>query len=201
MVLVLPEFRGRGLATRRVACEHALADLAWRDIAAILDATPDGHPVYVDEGFVDSWGFSPLPARRTSARRRIGCAPQSAAAPPRPAPAGVSAPARDADWPAMPRHRRPAFGADRAALLRSLAARLPRAAQVAERAGRIEGFVLGRDGREAAQIGPLWAADDASVARDCSTPRWRRSTGPVYLDLTDRHARLLPSMRSARGFA
>ena len=40
MVLVLPEFRGRGYAS--LLLRHALGELAWRGIAAILDATPAG---------------------------------------------------------------------------------------------------------------------------------------------------------------
>ena len=52
MVIVLPAFRGRGYASQLL--EHALGELAWRGIAAILDATPDGHPIYVAKGFVDT---------------------------------------------------------------------------------------------------------------------------------------------------
>ncbi|MFO1299626.1 MAG: GNAT family N-acetyltransferase [Burkholderiaceae bacterium] len=195
MVLVLPEFRGRGYASRLLA--HALNELAWRGIAAILDATPAGHPIYVPMGFVDSWEF-----RRY---RREATAPTE---PARHAPGeridadarGLDVrPLRDADWPSILGIDRPAFGADREALLRSLAARLPSAAHVAERNGRIVGFVLGRDGREATQIGPLLASDSATT-RALLDAALAAVEGPVYLDLADRYAELVPWLQS-RGFA
>ncbi|MBX3592019.1 MAG: GNAT family N-acetyltransferase [Burkholderiaceae bacterium] len=195
MVLVLPEFRGRGYASQLLA--HALNELAWRGIAAILDATPAGHPIYVPMGFVDSWGF-----RRY---RREAAAPT---APARHAPAerieadarGLDVrPLRDADWPSILGIDRPAFGADREALLRSLAARLPGAAHVAERDGRIVGFVFGRDGREATQIGPLLAGDPVTT-RALLDAALATIDGPVYLDLADRHVELVPWLQS-RGFA
>jgi len=185
MVLVLPGFRGRGYATRLLA--HALDELAWRGIAAILDATPDGRPIYLPLGFVDCWGFSRY-WREASAR-------------PKPGPVETVAvrPLRDTDWPAILGIDRPAFGADREALLRSLAARLPRAAHVAEHDGRITGFVFGRDGREASQLGPLLAPDTAT-ARALLEAALCTIDGPVYLDLADRHADLLDWLQS-RGFA
>lgn len=195
MVLVLPEFRGRGYASQLL--RHALGELAWRGIAAILDATPAGHPIYVPLGFIDSWGFRryrrEAPAPGASVR---GTAIPPVSAGERPA---AVRPLRDTDWPSILAIDRPAFGADREALLRSLAARLPGAARVAERDGRIVGFVFGRDGREASQIGPLLAAD-AAVARALIDAALSSLDGPVYLDLTDRHAELLPWLQS-RGFA
>lgn len=207
MVLVLPEFRGRGYATQLLA--HALDELAWRGIAAILDATPAGRPIYLPLGFVDCWGFSRY-RREAPAGTRSGSAGTAAA---RPVPAAASSspgvtetsesaavrPLRDADWPAILRIDRPAFGADREALLRSLAARLPRAAHAAEHNGRITGFVFGRDGREASQLGPLLAPDTAT-ARALLEAALSTIDGPVYLDLADRHSDLLPWLQS-RGFA
>lgn len=186
MVLVLPEFRGRGYASQLL--RHALGELAWRGIAAILDATPAGRPVYLGQGFVESWGFR---RHRREARPRVD-APREGAG------AVVARPLRDTDWPSILAIDRPAFGADREALLRWLAARLPAAAHVAERGGRLTGFVFGRDGREASQVGPLLADDDetASALLDAALSRL---DGPVYVDLTDRHAQLLPWLQS-RGF-
>lgn len=185
MVLVLPEFRGRGYASRLLA--HALDELAWRGIAAILDATPAGHPIYLPMGFIDSWGFR---------RYRRETAPSTVLDV---APALDVRPLSDADWPSILGIDRPAFGADREALLRSLAARLPGAAHVAERHGRVVGFVLGRDGREATQIGPLVARDPAAAC-PLLAAALAAIDGPAYLDLTDRHAGLVPWLQ-ARGFA
>ncbi len=56
MVLVLPEFRRRGYAS--LLLRHALDALAAEGRAAVLDATPAGHAVYVQEGFADTWGFA-----------------------------------------------------------------------------------------------------------------------------------------------
>src|SRR5204863_2274052 len=55
MVLVLPEYRRRGYATRLL--RRALEDLSAERRAAVLDATPAGHDVYAEEGFRDTWGF------------------------------------------------------------------------------------------------------------------------------------------------
>ena len=195
MVLVLPEFRGRGYASLLLA--HALNELAWRGIAAILDATPAGHPIYVPMGFIDSWGFRRYRREATAATTPARHAPgERIEADAR----GLDVrPLRDADWPSILGIDRPAFGADREALLRSLAARLPSAAHVAERDGRIVAFVFGRDGREATQIGPLLASDTATT-RALLDAALATVEGPVYLDLTDRHVELVPWLQS-RGFA
>ena len=55
MVLVLPEQRRRGFATQLL--KKALAENSASGLASILDATPEGHAVYVREGFGDTWGF------------------------------------------------------------------------------------------------------------------------------------------------
>ena len=192
MVIVLPAFRGRGYASQLL--DHALGELAWRGIAAILDATPDGHPIYVEKGFVDTWGFR----RYRREARAVAAAPAGRTTGSGTRDAGIR-PLRDADWPSILTIDRPAFGADREALLRSLAARLPRATHVAERGGRITGFVFARDGREASHVGPLLAADEGT-AHELLDAALSTLGGPVYLDLTDRHACLLPWLQS-RGFA
>src|SRR5437660_1308677 len=73
-------------------------------------------------------------------------------------------PITDADWPALCTYDAAAFGAERSAVLAGLRGRLPLAELIAERAGRIAGFLLGRDGRIASQLGPL-IADDDTIAR------------------------------------
>ena len=78
---------------------------------------------------------------------------------PRPA-TSIVRPIGDADWPALCAMDAAAFGADRGALLPRLRGRLPAAELIAERHGRIAGFLLGRNGRSASQIGPLVAEDD-----------------------------------------
>lgn len=180
MVLVLPGHRGQGLAARLL--RHALAWLDERGLMPVLDATPAGHPVYLKEGFVDTWGFAryrrealPAASRPTQGTRR-------------------TRPLSEADWPAIAALDAPVFGADRLPLLRTLAQRLPAAARVLEGSDGLQGYVLGRDGREAAQIGPLVAADDAA-ARALLDDALCTVDGPVYADLCDHRGALLPALR------
>jgi GNAT superfamily N-acetyltransferase len=182
MVLVLPSQRRRGHATRLLRI--ALEDLRARRLTPILDATPAGRAVYLQEGFHDTWGFRRFELRRAPA------APENAQ--------GVR-PLQEADWPALLELDARAFGASRVPLLRSLASRLPAAALVAERDGALEGFLLGREGREACQLGPL-------VARDAGTARALLAAGlaavppPLYLDIVDREPGLGAWLESL-GFA
>jgi ribosomal protein S18 acetylase RimI-like enzyme len=176
MVLVLPAFRRRGHAQRLL--RHVLQHLRAQRRGAVLDATPAGHAVYVQEGMVDTWGFARY-------RREAGAAPPS-----RPG-AQATRPLRDSDWPAIEAMDTPAFGASRTALLRTLAQRWPQAARVAETAGQLRGFVLGRDGREAHQVGPL-LADDEGSAQALLGEALAAAPGAVYVDLLDRQARMQP---------
>lgn len=201
MVLVLPGQRGRGLAARLL--RHALAWLAARGLTAVLDATPAGRPVYLKEGFVDTWGFvryrREASAPRTTAPTAVAAASAAAPGPGPAASAPRSRPLTEADWPAIAALDAPAFGADRLPLLRTLAQRLPQAARVCDSDGGLRGCVFGRDGREAAQIGPLVAADDA-VAQVLLADALAAVDGPVYADLCDHRGALLPALRGW-GFA
>lgn len=161
MVLVAPEARGQGHASRLLRV--ALDDLAARRLLPLLDATPAGRPVYLKQGFVDAWGFERwrckvLRGAAATAALTAGAtvgAPQ--AAPPR------ARPLRESDWPALAACDAAAFGASRLPLLRALAARLPSAAWVVDGMHGPRGLLLGRDGRTALQLGPL-VADDGAVA-------------------------------------
>jgi len=93
-------------------------------------------------------------------------------------------PIADADWSALCAYDAAAFGADRSALLQCLRGRRAPAELIAERNGRIAGFMLGRNGRSASQVGPLIAEDDAT-ARALLTRALPAMEGPVYLDFAD----------------
>jgi len=139
MVLVRPDRRREGIATALMHWAMTAAREAGVRCVA-LDATPLGRPVYARSGFAAAFGF---------ARWRL-----TAAIPDVP---GV--PVRrvgDGDWPALLALDARAFGAPRPALLRAFAARLPDAAWIAADGS---GYVLGREGRLAPQIGPVVAAD------------------------------------------
>jgi GNAT superfamily N-acetyltransferase len=177
MVLVHPAHRRKGYASQLL--RTAIADLRNRALTPILDATPAGHEVYLQEGFSERWGFKrfflheqkPLPAAEPGVR-----------------------PMRDSDWNEILRLDREAFGASREPLLRALHRRLPEAALMIEG----EGFVFGRDGREARQIGPL-VARNAHAARTLLAHALRAVEPPLYVDLAD-HASLR-GMLEASGFA
>jgi GNAT superfamily N-acetyltransferase len=186
MVLVTGSYRRRGLATRLM--RWAMDDLAAASLVPILDATPDGREVYRRLGFEDSWGF-----HRLIRREREGTA--SAAL----APAGVTIrPITDADWHAVCAYDALAFGAERSAVLAGLRSRLPAAELIAERAGRIAGVLLGRDGGLAAEIGPLIAEDDA-IAAALVTSALDGIQGPLFVDFAD-SKRELRNLLDAHGF-
>jgi GNAT superfamily N-acetyltransferase len=186
MVLVSPEFRRLGFASRML--RRALAYLQWRGLAAILDATPAGHEVYVQEGLRDTWSFQ---------RHRLGES--------RPVSGWQDVSGlklrnlADGDWPQILGLDLPAFGASREPLLRALAARLPEAALVAERGKKICGYLLGRDGREARQLGPLVAAD-LPAAQALLAHALERVPAPLYIDIVDRHSSLR-NWALTRGFS
>ena len=172
MVLVLPDHRRRGHASRLLRV--ALDDLRASKLKPVLDATPAGREVYRQEGFQDTWTFkrfvlhSSPPRVNGRARRPISWR---------------KALELDAD----------AFGGDREWLLRALQKRLPDAAL-----GTADGFVLGRDGREARQIGPLVARDEAT-ALELLEQALDTVAAPVYVDVVD-HAPRMQDWLQQRGF-
>jgi GNAT superfamily N-acetyltransferase len=171
MVLVAGEYRRQGLATQLM--RRAMDELAAAGLVPALDATPDGRAVYRRLGFTDSWGFARL------IRRERQAAPAFAA------PAGVTVrPVTDADWPALCAYDAAAFGAARGAVLAGLRGRLPPAELVAERAGRVAGFLLGRDGMLAGHLCPLIADDDA-IACALVARALDALDGPLFIDLAD----------------
>ncbi len=177
MVLVLPEQRRQGYASRLL--RRAIEDLESRELLPVLDATPAGREVYQYEGFEDRWPFSRLSLNSLA---------------PAPAGAGVRA-LEEADWRWMLELDRAAFGASREGLLRALAKRLPAAALVSEEQ---KGFVLGRDGREARQVGPVVASDEPT-AMALLSHALAAVEPPVYLDVVG-HAPALREWLEGRGF-
>ncbi len=176
MVLVSPQHRRHGYASRML--RRALAYLQSLGLAAVLDATPAGHEVYVQEGLRDTWSFQrySLPeARPVSDWQNVSGLNLRCLA--------------EADWPQILALDLPAFGASREPLLRALAARLPEAGLVAERGDKICGYLLGRDGREARQLGPLVAAD-LPAAQALLSHALACVPAPLYIDIVDRHSSL-----------
>jgi GNAT superfamily N-acetyltransferase len=176
MVLVAVDCRRRGLASWLLRyCVDRLLD---RQLVPVLDATPAGRPVYLGLGFHDCWSMRRLALQR--AIRGDDSEQRDNA---------LIRPLQAADWPAILAYDRAVFGGDRAALLHRLADRLPRAALVAERSGRLAGFLFGRDGRVMTQLGPL-AAEDAAIAEALLRHAFLVQPPPLAIDLADRHERL-----------
>jgi GNAT superfamily N-acetyltransferase len=185
MVLVMPQFQRRGLAT--TVLRHALGWLGERGMAGVLDATPAGHAVYAQEGFVDAWGFA-----RYRREAGVPMPPLSDRSDVRPIAA--------ADWLSLEPLDEATFGASRMPLLRALAERWPGAARVLGSGHETRGYMFGRDGHEAHQIGPL-RAEDMAGAKALISVAMREAPGAVHLDLLDaRKPELLPWLE-AQGFA
>ena len=183
MVLVAQAFRRRGIATRLLA--RCIESLRAAGMVPVLDATPAGREVYKPLGFLDGW-----PIQRW---RRSGDVPAAPAAP-----RGVRA-MREDDWPSVLGLDAEAFGCDRAPLLSRLKKRCESFSCVAEQGGRLRGFLLGREGRIATQLGPIVAAD-ADAATALAAWAAARVPSPVIVDALERHepfARWL----AANGFA
>lgn len=173
MVLVLPEHRRKGHATRLLRV--ALAELQASHLTPVLDATPAGREVYRQEGFRDAWSFKRF--RREPATAAINGQAAGAIA-----------------WRKALELDAEAFGGDRQWLLRALQKRLPQCAL-----GTPEGFVLGREGREAEQIGPLVARNEAA-ALALLEQALGTLAGAVYVDVVD-HAPRIQQWVQERGFA
>jgi GNAT superfamily N-acetyltransferase len=168
MVLVSPEHRRRGHASRLL--RKAIAHLEEQGLTPVLDATPAGREVYRQEGFRDTWAFKRFQAAASPAakERKTWSVPDFSI---------------DVE----------AFGADRSALLRALQKRLPQCAL-----GAPGGFALGRDGREAQQVGPLVARDE-DTALELLEAALAAAPRPVYVDVVD-HAPRMQAWLEQRGF-
>ena len=172
MVLVAGDQRRRNLGTQLLKrCIDALRN---QDRVPVLDATPAGRPLYRALGFEETWGYHRLARGNAQPMRDDTNAACDT----------IVCPIADADWPALCAYDAVCFGADRSALLQRMRGRLPAAELVAKRHGRTAGFLLGRNGRTASQIGPL-VAEDNDVARALLTRALPAIEGPVYIDFAD----------------
>jgi GNAT superfamily N-acetyltransferase len=184
MILVTSTFRRRGLATHLM--ERCIAALRSRGLVPGLDATPEGRTVYRSLGFKDVYRIT----------RFIADAPRL---PRKPPPAGVELRRMGAgDINAVARYDAPIFGADRAFMLEHLRERRPGRAFIAVCDAKIRGYVLTRDGRASAQIGPL-VAEDAVTALALLSRAIGSNSGPLCIDLLDRH-RAIAKELTAHGF-
>ena len=174
MILVTQAFRRRGIATRLMrACMDALQG---HGLVPALDASPEGREVYLRLGFRDVYRTT----RMFAPGGRAAVAGESAAV-------GETRSIDPANLPGVLAWDRAPYGADRSYMLEHLHGRLPEAAFLSGRGGRIRGMVLARDGRTCAQVGPL-IAEDAETAVTLLRRAFDAIPGPVCLDIADHHA-------------
>lgn len=180
MVLIAGEYRRRGLATRLM--ERCIETITASGLVPVLDATPAGRTVYLGLGFQDSWPF-----QRMLLKERVKAAEDISSL--------AVEPVTDKDWNELCAYDAKWFGADRSAVLSRLRGRLPEAEALVRRSGEIAGFLLGRRGRRAVQIGPL-VADDPETAAALLEYAAGAVAVPVYIDVMDDKAALIEQLRS-----
>jgi GNAT superfamily N-acetyltransferase len=171
MILVHPEFRGRGIAAQLMTmCISYLKQKQVRSIK--LDATDMGRPVYLKLGFKDEEPViryineNQEPAARASEHIT-----------------------EVLDWSEIAKLDNAAFGADRIALLKNLSVNGP-AVQYSKSGTSDFGFGFARAGFHANFIGPV-VATSAPAAREIMQSLLARLSGnPVLMDI-------LPSNKQA----
>lgn len=151
MVLVDPDYRGRGLGTGLL--ERAIKHLDDLGIRAVkLDATPQGKPLYEKLQFLPEYEIGRWTRRRSPS--------EAAQAPGFGARESISPELLDTICKAD----REVFGAERGFLLKSVHEDAPDFTIGIMRSGRLEGYAFGRRGSFADHLGP-WMATDESAAR------------------------------------
>ncbi len=172
MVLVTAPRRRRGLASQLL--RGAIDDLRSAGLVPVLDATPAGREVYRGLGFTDAWSFARYARPAVSTTHDLASGGH-----------GIDVRSiTDAVWREICAYDAAAFGSERSRLLAGLRGRMPSAELVALRGDRLVGFLLGREGRIATQLGPL-IAEDAAAARALLTRALATIFGPVFVDLAD----------------
>jgi GNAT superfamily N-acetyltransferase len=180
MVLVDPDYRGRGIGTELLEKTIDYLD-AHRIPTMKLDATPQGKPIYARLGFAAEYEIERWELRRAA---------EAATAPAASAPAGLEE---------ILRVDREVFGADRGDLLRSLDREAPAFTLATHLHGRLTGYALGRRGSRADQLGPWMARDEAS-ARELLEEFLRRSgRETIFLDCLKENPFARPLLHQ-RGF-
>lgn len=173
MVLVTPSEQRKGLATQLLG--WAIERCTERGLIAGLDATPAGRRVYEKLGFLDVYGVKRLQRGGGSRAAAVSMNPNVHKA-------GAGELAAIAEFDA------PRFGADRSPLLERWHLRQPGLAYVALD-GRLTGYCLAREGRNATHVGPLVADDDATAIALLEAAL-TKIDGPCFIDVPDRQERL-----------
>jgi GNAT superfamily N-acetyltransferase len=174
MVLVAKDSRRHGIGTRLLG--RAIEEVSERGRIGGLDATELGRPVYLPLGFRDLYAISRLRLEGSVLAERplADCAIR---------------PLMPADLPAVAAFDAPRSAMRRGHVLAYLFEQMPGAALLAESEGRVAGYVLGRPGRIAFQLGPV-VADEGPVALALVSLALSCVNGPAVIDIPDAHAGL-----------
>ncbi len=185
MVLVTADLRRKGVGTDLL--RRCIAEAEQGGHAMGLDATELGRPVYLPLGFRDLYRIS----RWRLERKPALISP----------PAGLTIKPLTAEtlelllaWDSE------RSGLQRRAILCHLRDRQPAMALLAERKGNPAGFVLGREGRLATQIGPLVAEDD-EAALALLQAAMQAAPAPYFIDVPDSRIEMRAWLESQGGSA
>ncbi len=187
MVLVTSGWQRRGLATELL--KHSMDGLRGRGLVPGLDATEGGREVYAPLGFRDVYPIVRMRADRIDPGRLPKTSRNSVRS------------IEKYDAESVRTYDRAVFGAGREALLDDLRGRAPDLAWLADEGS---GFVLGRDGRVATQIGPL-SADNIDAAKALLGRALENTAGPTFIDVPAGQAEFVDYLAGAgfrpqRGF-
>jgi GNAT superfamily N-acetyltransferase len=181
MVLVDPQFRDKGIGTALLG--KALDHLSARQVPCVkLDATPEGRPIYKRQGFHVEYAIERCVLKRPGNANTIV-----------PAPDGI-----EAIESILPIDRE-IFGADRSALLKSVASSAPDFVIAARQGSSLGGYALGRKGSLADHLGP-WVASSAAAAREILNRFLGRSQRDVvFVDVVKENP-WAPALLAEHGF-
>jgi GNAT superfamily N-acetyltransferase len=174
MMLVYPEYRGRGLGKQLL---EAAMDAVPPDRPIRLDATPMGRPLYQRYGFEDEVSLTRQIAAASSERKAAVVGTSFT----------VRALAPD-ELAGLATRDRDVFGGDRHAVLRWLHDATPHYAFAVGDGPNDVQYILGRSGRLFEQIGPVVAADVTAAQALVSAALDAASGKAIVVDSFDPHA-------------
>jgi GNAT superfamily N-acetyltransferase len=158
MVLVDPDYRNQGIGTTLL--RRAIEYLDGAGISTLkLDATPAGKPLYEKLGFVSEYEIDRWILKRSVTDR----------------PVTTHAASITKELAHVFEVDRQIFGADRSALLQSLAEHAAEFTLSTRTAGALHGYTFGRRGLFGDHLGP-WMSQDAHTARFLLTEFLHRSS-------------------------
>ncbi len=197
MVLVDKSVRGKGIGTALL--KHALDYLKEQNVRTVrLDATPLGRPIYEKLGFVPEYELARYEGMVKDLRLPIADCGEAV---PALRPAGILPAAENKGKMPSPREQgqdalaasksvfsdliefdRRMTGTNRQKMLARLFEEFPELVRVARQGDQVQGYIAGRPGANATQVGPCIATADAGPTL-LSDALSRCAGKPVFLDV------------------